>query len=391
MVYTVIDPWAGSYAMEALTAEMCVIDPWAGSYAMEALTAEMRVIDPWAGSYAMEALTAEMRVIDPWAGSYAMEALTAEMLRAGREVIDQVEEMGGMAEASLRLAQLKIEECAARKQAAHRLPAKVETIVGVNKYRLEKEEPLDVLMIDNEQVVPAAVRQAGALRAERDAEAVRRALHELTETARSGEGNLLKAAVAAARARATVGEITQAMEEVFGRHVATDKFVSGAYKSEYADTEDLQRVMQKVAEFAEEEGRRPRILVAKMGQDGHDRGAKVIATGFADLGFDVDVGPLFQTPEEVAQQAVDADVHVVGVSTLAAGHRTLVPALVRALRAAGRGDALVIVGGVIPPQDYQMLYDCGAAAVFGPGTKIPVAALEVLSMISKNIRERQTA
>ncbi|XP_043196693.1 methylmalonyl-CoA mutase, mitochondrial-like isoform X1 [Amphibalanus amphitrite] len=328
------------------------------------------------------------KVIDPWAGSYAMEALTDEMYRAGREVIDQVEEMGGMAEAvASGWPKLKIEECAARKQAA--IDSGTEVIVGVNKYRLEKEEPLDVLMIDNQQVYRAQCDKLERLRASRDPAAVKEALAAVTEVARTGQGNLLQMAVAAARARATVGEITQAMEEVFGRHVATDKFVSGAYKSEYADTEGLQKVMQKVEEFAEEEGRRPRILVAKMGQDGHDRGAKVIATGFADLGFDVDVGPLFQTPEEVAQQAVDADVHVVGVSTLAAGHRTLVPALVRALREAGRGDALVIVGGVIPPQDYQMLFDCGAAAVFGPGTKIPVAALEVLNMISSNLKKQQ--
>merc|ERR1712018_492121 len=228
-----------------------------------------------------------------------------------------------------------------------------------------------------------------SIRASRDSQAAEASLAAIQESAKSGEGNLLELAIAAARARCTVGEITRAMEAVYGRHVASDKMVSGAYRAEYGETNEIKAVTEAIESFAEEEGRRPRILVAKMGQDGHDRGAKVIATGFSDLGFDVDVGPLFQTPEEVAQQAIDADVHVVGVSSLAAGHKALVPELTRCLKEAGRPDILIICGGVIPPQDYEFLYENGASAIFGPGTKLPLAALDVLSLISGNIEKQK--
>lgn len=334
------------------------------------------------------------RVIDPWAGSFAMEALTERMCEEAQAVIDQVEKMGGMVSAvASGWPKLKIEECAARRQAA--IDSGRETIVGVNKHQLDEqdEQPVDVLVVDNETVRKQQCEKLQLLRSRRDGGRVKETLHVLEERAR-GRGNLLEAAVEAARARATVGEITVAMETVFGRHVASSQMVSGAYAAGYsADNSDdgegeISRVRRRVDEFATLEGRRPRLLVAKMGQDGHDRGARVIACGFADLGFDVDVGPLFQSPSEVAQQAVDADVHVVGASTLAAGHRTLVPQLISALKEAGRSDILVIVGGVVPPQDYQQLHETGVAAVFGPGTKIPSAALSVLDLIARNVAER---
>jgi len=263
--------------------------------------------------------------------------------------------------------------------------------VGVNKYQLKDEAPIDVLTIDNNEVLKSQIVKLKRLRSARNEQAVQDCLSKITEIAKTGNGNLLAAAVDASRARCSLGEISYAMEKVFGRHVATGSLVSGAYKSEYGDQDELARVEQRVKEFQDIEGRRPRILVAKMGQDGHDRGAKVIATGFADLGFDVDIGPLFQTPEEVAQQAVDADVHVIGISTLAAGHRTLVPELIRALKQQGREDILVVCGGVIPPQDYDMLYKAGACSVFGPGTKIPVAALQVVNLIIGKIEKRSYA
>lgn len=327
------------------------------------------------------------KVIDPWAGSYAMESLTNEVYDAAKEIIDEVESMGGMAKAvASGWAKLKIEECAAKRQAM--IDSGKEVIVGVNKYRLEKEEAIDVLMIDNNEVRTKQINKLKELREKRDPQATAAALSALEEAARGSE-NLLEAAVAAARVRATLGEISQAMEKVFGRHIASDRLVSGAYKTEYGEQQELAAVTEKIEEFVENEGRRPRILVAKMGQDGHDRGAKVIATGFADLGFDVDVGPLFQTPAEVAQQAIDADVHVVGASSLAAGHRTLVPELVKALADLGRPDILVIAGGVIPPQDYDFLRDAGVAAIFGPGTRIPVAALDVLDLITVSLKKRE--
>jgi len=285
-------------------------------------------------------------------------------------------------------AKLKIEECAAKRQAM--IDSGKEVIVGVNKYRLQEESEIDVLRIDNEDVRTKQINKLKKIRQTRNESETTAALVALEEAA-AGDGNVLAAAVVAARARASVGEISDAIEKVYGRHVASDRLVSGAYKQEYAHQEELAAVTAKIDEFVEAEGRRPRILVAKMGQDGHDRGAKVIATGFADLGFDVDVGPLFQTPAEVAQQAVDADVHVVGASSLAAGHRTLVPQLIEALKELGRGDILVIAGGVIPPQDYDFLMSSGVAAVFGPGTRIPVAACDVLDLVQVSLAQRAAA
>ncbi|XP_069181961.1 methylmalonyl-CoA mutase, mitochondrial [Procambarus clarkii] len=329
------------------------------------------------------------KIIDPWAGSYAMEALTNEVYEAGKVIIDMVEEMGGMAKAvASGWAKLQIEECAAKKQAM--IDSGKEVIVGVNKYKLKQEETVDVRSIDNNEVRKTQVEKLQKIKASRNTAATEAALAALEEAAR-GDGNLLAAAVNAARQRASLGEISNAMENVFGRHVASIRLVSGAYSTEYADQQELDAVKDKITEFAEAEGRIPRILVAKMGQDGHDRGAKVIATGFADLGFDVDVGPLFQTAAEVAQQAVDDDVHVVGASSLAAGHRTLVPELVQALADLGRPDILVIVGGVIPPQDYDFLKSAGVAAIFGPGTRIPVAAVEVLQLITISLQKRAAA
>ncbi|XP_035220959.1 methylmalonyl-CoA mutase, mitochondrial-like [Stegodyphus dumicola] len=327
-------------------------------------------------------------VIDPWAGSYMMECLTNEVYEEAKKIINEVEALGGMAKAvASGMPKLRIEECAAKRQA--RIDSGKEVIVGVNKYQKEKEDPIDVLVIDNTKVCALQIEKIKKIKATRDSDVVQQALKAITDCARTGNGNLLDLAVTAASNRATVGEITQAMEEVFGRHVAADRLVSGAYKSEYGESEELEAVRLKVEAFLEVEGRRPRVLVAKMGQDGHDRGAKVIATGFADLGFDIDIGPLFRTPDEVAQQAVDADVHAVGVSSLAAAHKTLVPQLAKALKDLKRDDILIFVGGVIPPQDYDFLYKAGAAAIFGPGTKIPACASQVVDLISKSIQEKE--
>jgi len=321
------------------------------------------------------------KVIDPWAGSYMMENLTQQVYDEAKRIVDEVESMGGMAVAvASGWPKLKIEECAAKRQA--NIDSSKEVIVGVNKYKLEQEEPIDVLMIDNAEVKSKQLARLAQVKQGRDSEIAQATLNDIEECARTGEGNMLELAIKAARARCTVGEITQAMERVYGRHVANDRLVSGAYRTEYGENEEITAVATAIDTFQDVEGRRPRILVAKMGQDGHDRGAKVIATGFSDLGFDVDVGPLFQTPDEVAQQAIDSDVHVVGVSSLAAGHRTLVPELVKCLQKMGRPDILVICGGVIPPQDYDFLYKSGASAIFGPGTKLPIAALEVVNLIS---------
>ncbi|XP_064473030.1 methylmalonyl-CoA mutase, mitochondrial-like [Ornithodoros turicata] len=322
-------------------------------------------------------------VIDPWAGSYMMESLTAEVYKDALKIVREVEEMGGMAKAvSTGMPKLRIEECAAKKQAL--IDSGKEVIVGVNKYRLEKEDPIEVLAIDNTNVRTQQIAKIENIKNTRDNEKALAALDAITEAARTGEGNLLGLAVEAARLRATVGEISYAMEKIFGRHVASDRMVSGAYKSTFGeDDAEITAVMAKVDAFQEREGRRPRILVAKMGQDGHDRGAKIVATGFADMGFDVDIGPLFQTPDEVAQQAIDADVHLVGVSSLAAGHKTLVPELAASLKKLNRSDILIVVGGVIPPQDYDFLYKAGAAAIFGPGTRIPTCADMVLELLSK--------
>jgi len=329
-------------------------------------------------------------VIDPWAGSYMMENLTQQVYEEGRKIIDEVEAMGGMSKAvATGWPKLKIEECAAKKQA--NIDSGKEVIVGVNKYQLEKEDQIEVLMIDNESVKKQQIERLTKVKQGRDEAKAQQSLENLTQAAmnalNNGENgnNCLAASVECARARCSVGEITDAMAKVFGRHVASDRMVSGAYRNEYGETSDIDLVVEAVEKFEEKIGRLPRILVAKMGQDGHDRGAKVIATGFSDLGFDVDIGPLFQTPEEVAQQAVDSDVHVIGVSSLAAGHRALVPELNAALKKVGRPDIIVICGGVIPPGDYDFLYENGASAIFGPGTKIPVAALDVVNLILKNI------
>jgi methylmalonyl-CoA mutase len=323
-------------------------------------------------------------VIDPWAGSYFMESLTATVAAEARKVIAEVEALGGMTRAITKgMPKLRIEECATRRQA--RVDRGDDVIVGVNKYRLDEEPVIDIRDIDNSAVRESQVKRLQRIRAERDAGAVEKALARLEELARSGEGNLLEAAVEAARARASVGEISEALERVYTRYAADTHSVSGVYSSVYKGDEDYDAVCADVQTFAEEEGRRPRMLVVKLGQDGHDRGMKVIATAFADIGFDVDVGPLFQTPEEAARQAVENDVHVVGVSSQAAGHKTLVPMLVDALRAEGAVNIAVVVGGVIPPRDYPFLREQGVAAVFGPGTRIPKAAAEVLQVL----RERR--
>ncbi|MCS7266605.1 MAG: methylmalonyl-CoA mutase [Geminicoccaceae bacterium] len=321
------------------------------------------------------------RTIDPWGGSYYVERLTAELCRRALAHIREIEALGGMLKAiEAGLPKLRIEEAAARTQA--QIDNGTRVIVGVNRWKPENEPPVEVLKVDNRAVREAQLARLHQLKAERDELALRRALDALTRAAETGEGNLLELSIEAARRKATVGEMTAALEKVWGRHTAAIRAVSGVYMSEMAQVEKVRRARRMVEAFAAQEGRRPRILVAKMGQDGHDRGQKVIATAFADLGFDVDIGPLFQTPEEVAQQAVDNDVHVVGVSSLAAGHLTLVPALKKALEARGRGDILIAVGGVIPPQDFEALKAAGACAIFPPGTVIADAAIELLGILA---------
>ncbi|MDR0809356.1 MAG: methylmalonyl-CoA mutase [Gemmobacter sp.] len=318
-------------------------------------------------------------VVDPLAGSYYVESLTAELAEKAWALIEEVEAMGGMTKAvASGMPKLRIEESAARRQAA--IDRGEDVIVGVNKYRLTHEDPIDILDIDNAMVRDAQIARLAKMRAERDETACQAALQELGRRAAEG-GNLLEAAVECARARASVGEISLAMEDTFGRHRAEVKTLAGVYGAAYEGDEGFARIQQDVEIFAETEGRRPRMLVVKMGQDGHDRGAKVIATAFADIGFDVDVGPLFQTPEEAAQDAIDNDVHVIGISSQAAGHKTLAPKLVEALKAAGAGDIIVICGGVIPQQDYDFLYRNGVKAIFGPGTNIPNAARDILRLI----------
>ncbi len=325
------------------------------------------------------------RVVDPLGGSYYVESLTHAIADAARALIREVEDMGGMTKAvEAGMPKLRIEEAAARRQA--RVDRGEEVIVGVNKFRLTQEDPIEVRDIDNDAVREAQIARLKNVKAGRDAAACTAALEALTEGAK-GDANLLALAVNAARARATVGEISDAMEAAFGRHRADIRTISGVYGAAYEGDEGYMQIQRDVEAFAKEEGRRPRMLVAKMGQDGHDRGAKVIATAFADIGFDVDVGLLFQTPEEVAQDAIDADVHVIGVSSLAAGHKTLVPLLAEALKKRGANDILIVCGGVIPAQDYEALTKAGASAVFGPGTNIPKAAAEVLRLI----RERRRA
>ena len=319
------------------------------------------------------------KVVDPLAGSYYVESLTDQLVTAARELIDEVESMGGMTAAvESGMPKLRIEEAAALRQAG--IDRGEEVIVGVNKYQLEVEPEVDVLDIDNSAVRQAQIERLETVRAERDTAACERALQALKEGANS-DANLLELAVDAARARATVGEISDALESQWGRHRAQQRSIGGVYGSAYQGDQGFMQIKQSVEQFAENHGRRPRMLVVKMGQDGHDRGAKVIATAFADLGFDVDLGPMFQTPQEVAQQAIENDVHIVGVSSQAAGHKTLVPQLIANLKAQGAEDIVVICGGVIPPQDYQQLMDQGVAAIFGPGTNIPEAAQQVLELI----------
>ena len=324
--------------------------------------------------------TGVTNVVDPLAGSYYVESLTSELADKAWALMEEIEEMGGMTKAvGSGMPKLRIEESAARRQAM--IDRGEEVVVGVNKYRLAQEDEIDILDIDNAAVREAQVARLERIRATRDAAACEGALAALEEAASSGKGNLLALAVEAARARASVGEISMAMEKAFGRHRAEVKTLAGVYGAAYEGDDDFAAIQKSVDAFAEAEGRRPRMLVVKMGQDGHDRGAKVIATAFADIGFDVDVGPLFQTPEEAAQDAIDNDVHVIGVSSQAAGHKTLAPKLVEALKARGAGDILVICGGVIPQQDYQFLYDAGVKAIFGPGTNIPSAAQDILKLI----------
>ena len=325
--------------------------------------------------------TGVTKTVDPLAGSYYVETLTSELAEKAWELIEEVEGLGGMTKAVIAgLPKRRIEETAAARQAL--VDRGEEIVVGVNKYAPETEEPLDYRDISNFEVREAQIRRLNRVREARNQQECDSALDRITEAARSS-GNLLEAAVAAARARATVGEISQAMEQVFGRHQATATALSGVYGAAYEGDEEFDAIREAVDEFAASEGRRPRMLVAKMGQDGHDRGAKVIATAFADIGFDVDIGPLFQTPEETARAAIDNDVHVVGISSQAAGHKTLAPKLIAALNAEGADDIIVVCGGVIPKQDYEMLFDAGVKAIFGPGTNIPSAAKQVLGLISK--------
>ncbi|MDN3674282.1 methylmalonyl-CoA mutase [Flavobacterium branchiarum] len=320
------------------------------------------------------------KTVDPWAGSYYVESLTNEIVANAWKLIEEVEELGGMTKAiEAGIPKLRIEEAAARKQA--RIDSGQDIIVGVNKYRLEKEDPLQILDVDNQMVRKQQVAQLEHIKATRDPEKVKAILEKLILCAKTGDGNLLEIAIDAARSRATLGEISDALETVFGRYKAQIKSFSGVYSAAIKDDKSFEKAKQLANTFAKKEGRRPRIMIAKMGQDGHDRGAKVVATGYADVGFDVDIGPLFQTPAEAAKQAVENDVHILGVSSLAAGHKTLVPQVIEELKKHGREDIMVIVGGVIPAQDYQYLFDAGAVAVFGPGTKISEAAITILEIL----------
>lgn len=320
------------------------------------------------------------KTVDPWAGSYYVESLTAEIAEKAWALIQEVEELGGMTKAiEAGIPKLRIEEAAARKQA--RIDSGQDIIVGVNKYRLEKEDPLHILDVDNQMVRKQQIERLEQIKATRDNAKVAECLVKLTESAKNGGENLLSLAVEAARNRATLGEISDALEVVFGRYKAQIRSFSGVYSKEIKNDESFEKAKQLADAFAKKEGRRPRIMIAKMGQDGHDRGAKVVATGYADVGFDVDIGPLFQTPQEAAKQAVENDVHILGVSSLAAGHKTLVPQVIEELKKYGREDIMVIVGGVIPAQDYQFLFDAGAVAVFGPGTKISDAAITILEVL----------
>jgi methylmalonyl-CoA mutase len=319
-------------------------------------------------------------IIDPWGGSYYVEKLTQELVDEAWKLIEEVEELGGMAKAiETGIPKMRIEEAAARKQA--RIDAGKDIIVGVNRYQLEKEDSIDILEVDNTKVRESQLERLSLLRANRDETAVKNTLQALEDAARNGNGNLLALAIDCARVRASLGEISMVMENVYGRHQATIRSISGVYSSESMNDSDFEKAKELVETFAKLEGRRPRIMIAKMGQDGHDRGAKVIATSFADIGFDVDIGPLFQTPKEAAKQAVENDVHVLGVSSLAAGHKTLVPQVIEELKLLGREDIMVVAGGVIPAQDYDFLYNAGVFGVFGPGTKISKAAQSILELL----------
>jgi methylmalonyl-CoA mutase len=323
-------------------------------------------------------------VIDPWAGSYMMEKLTQEMADAAWKIIEEVEAMGGMTRAvDSGWAKLKIEAAAAEKQA--RIDSGRDVIVGVNKYRLASEDPVEILEVDNVRVREQQIARLKQIKGQRDGVAVQAALEALTAAAKSGQGNLLALSIEAIRKRATVGEVSDALEKIFGRHRADTQKVTGVYAAAYDSAEGWDKLKNEIAEFAQQQGRRPRVMIAKLGQDGHDRGAKVVATAFADLGFDVDIGPLFQTPEECARQAIENDVHAVGISTLAAGHKTLVPAIIAELEKQGADDIIVFVGGVIPQQDYEYLYNAGVKGIYGPGTPIPASAKDVLEQIKRAV------
>lgn len=324
--------------------------------------------------------------IDPWGGSYYVEKLTEELAEEAWKLISEVETLGGMAKAiETGIPKMRIEEAAARKQA--RIDSGKDVIVGVNRYQTEEESNIEILDVDNARVRQAQIERLNKLRAERNEAEVQRAIQHLEEIAKTGKGNLLEAAIDCARKRASLGEISFAMEKSFGRHQATIRSISGVYSTESMNDQDFEKARRLADEFAKLEGRRPRIMVAKMGQDGHDRGAKVIATSFADIGFDVDIGPLFQTPAEAARQAIENDVHVLGVSSLAAGHKTLIPQVIEELHRAGRDDIMVIAGGVIPAQDYDFLYDAGVFGVFGPGTKISKAAIQILELLIRSVSQ----
>jgi methylmalonyl-CoA mutase len=320
------------------------------------------------------------QAIDPWAGSYYVEYLTEQLVERAWMHMQEIEELGGMAKAiETGIPKMRIEEAAARKQA--RIDDGKDKIIGVNIFRLEKEDPIDILEVDNKAVRESQIRRLNEIKSKRNQEAVQKALDDITASCESGKGNLLEKAVEAARLRATLGEISFAMEKVFGRYKATTRSISGVYSKEISNNEHFEKAKKLADQFAEMEGRRPRIMVAKLGQDGHDRGAKVIASGFADIGFDVDMGPLFQTPEEAARQAAENDVHILGLSSLAGGHKTLVPESIESLKKIGREDIMVVAGGVIPAQDYDYLFESGVVAVFGPGTSIAKAAIDILELL----------
>jgi methylmalonyl-CoA mutase len=326
------------------------------------------------------------KTVDPWAGSYYVEELTEEIAQKAWDLIKEVDELGGMTKAIEKgIPKMRIEEAAAKKQA--KIDSAQDVIVGVNKYQLKEEDPLHILEVDNEAVRKSQIQRLNQLRADRNTQNVKERLTNLTDAAKSGKGNLLDLAIKAARDRASLGEISDALETVYGRHKAVHKTISGVYSKEIKDDTLFKKASGLADKFAKLEGRRPRIMIAKLGQDGHDRGAKVVATGYADLGFDVDIGPLFQTPKEATKQAIENDVHILGISSLAAGHKTLVPQVIQELKDYGREDIMVIVGGVIPAQDYQFLFDCGAVGVFGPGTKIAQAAIDMITILIDSVEE----